>query len=244
MCTITYFPDSEYKKSFIVTDNRDELINRPAAFPAIYRENNALLYYPKDLQKGGTWMGISNKKRIMCLMNGAFGKYERKPVYRKSRGIVLKELLVLEDLAQAMLDYDFRNIEPFFSLVFDWENRIKIWEFVWDGGNRFMNPKDASQPAVWSSAMLYSKEQQQKKQNRFFEFLNFNKNRITAESIWAFHHRREKEYDGGFLIDRGQLGTTSISQIHLSETGSFLFRFHDLVNDREQMDEINLTAYP
>src|SRR5690625_7813334 len=86
MCTITYIPNPEKESSFFVTDNRDESVNRPAKFPEIYREYGVSLYYPKDLEKGGTWFGVSDKKRMMCLMNGAFSKYKRKPPYRKSRG--------------------------------------------------------------------------------------------------------------------------------------------------------------
>ena len=28
--------------------------------------------FPKDGEKGGTWIGVSNKKRTLCLLNGAF----------------------------------------------------------------------------------------------------------------------------------------------------------------------------
>jgi hypothetical protein len=51
----------------------------------------------------------------MALMNGAFSRHERKPFYRKSRGLVVKEILSSKELDQYLIKYDFTGIEPFYG---------------------------------------------------------------------------------------------------------------------------------
>lgn len=88
MCTITFLPLSD--NQFIITSNRDESIFRPPAlFPTFQKIGNYSVFFPKDLQAGGTWIAAAENKRIVCLMNGAFKPYLSSPLYRKSRGLIL-----------------------------------------------------------------------------------------------------------------------------------------------------------
>src|SRR5699024_12405831 len=96
--TITYIPRTGKNKGFTVTDNRDESVNRPADLPKVYKEYGTQLFYPKDKKAGGTWIGLSKQNRLITLMNGAFTQHKRQKSYRKSRGVVVKELLALNDV--------------------------------------------------------------------------------------------------------------------------------------------------
>ena len=42
---------------------------------------------------GGTWIGLSDKKRLVCLLNGGYEIHEREASYRVSRGVIVKEVL-------------------------------------------------------------------------------------------------------------------------------------------------------
>lgn len=234
MCTITYVPDSVVDKGFIIMDNRDESINRPAKFPEIYKEYGTELLYPKDKLAGGTWIGVSRKNTLMALMNGAFKQHKRKSSYRKSRGIVVKELLASNSIKAAFEEYDCTGIEAFYGVAFTWESDVRIFELIWDGNQKFMNEKDAASPHLWSAAMTYSTEQHHFKEKAFHDFLkNRDPDEKVSEELWKFHHLRKIEGREGLRIDRGILKTTSISQFcHGPEKGSF-FRYQDLLTEEE-----------
>src|SRR5690606_11933033 len=120
-------------KGFILTSNRDEAGSRNTIPPDFYRENDVDLLYPKDKVAGGSWIGISSRLRVICLLNGGFEDHQRKPSYRLSRGVVVKDLLVAPELVEAINAYDYHNIEPFTIIAADWQRGLDFIEFVWDG---------------------------------------------------------------------------------------------------------------
>ncbi|MFD2433530.1 NRDE family protein [Mesonia maritima] len=83
MCTITFIPLLKEEKGFVVTSNRDESANRKTLPPKVVEEKGVKLLYPKDEVAGGTWIGASGKKRLICLMNGAFKPHQRKSLTRQ-----------------------------------------------------------------------------------------------------------------------------------------------------------------
>ena len=71
MCTVTYLPLGN--DEFILTSSRDVPYARERAeHPKKYDENGVTIYYPKDGKAGGTWIGVSDQKRLICLLNGGF----------------------------------------------------------------------------------------------------------------------------------------------------------------------------
>lgn len=224
--------------NFVVTDNRDESVNRPAEWPRVYREYNTQLFYPKDTKAGGTWIGVDQKNLLICLMNGAFKRHQHKASYRKSRGIVVKELLASSNFLSDVDQYYFEGIEPFFALVFSWKNDIKIYELVWDGIEIHLHKKDETKSLIWSAAQTYTKEQHQKKEKKFMTFLKNDKSGgTTAKRIWTFHHSRGNKNEEGMIINRGRLKTTSVSQFQHRSNGRNYFRFHNLVTDIKGQEE-------
>ena len=101
MCTVTYLPLGD--TDFILTSNRDVPYAREKAeHPKTYIEDNVQLTYPKDGKAGGTWIGLSDKKRLLCILNGGFEYHTSRVGYRMSRGIILKALLKANDLLGAI----------------------------------------------------------------------------------------------------------------------------------------------
>ncbi len=237
MCTITYLPDSENARHFVITSNRDESIRRAAEKPKIYHELDTQLYYPRDKQAGGTWIGISKGKRFMSLMNGAFQKYDISKTYAKSRGVVLKDLLSATEILTFIEAYDFRAVAPFFSLLFSWESGVQIYEIVWDGERIYLDQRDERNPAIWSSRMSYSSEQHKKKEQQFQRLLKENE-RWNAASLWGFHHEEGKGEEEGVLINRGAFRTTYISQFEHAPNTLDQFKFEDLLSGEQSQEVI------
>ena len=52
---------------------------------------------PTDTEKGGTWIGLHEKGHLLVLLNGGFEMHQRLERYRKSRGLIVKDLLDKED---------------------------------------------------------------------------------------------------------------------------------------------------
>lgn len=233
MCTLTFIPNPKKSDGFFVTSNRDESVNRPAKEPQIYKEHDAQLFYPKDERAGGTWIGASNKKRLICLMNGAFSRHERKTPYRKSRGTVVKELLASADILVAIENYKFDGIEPFFIVLVSWKAGIEVFELIWDGTKVHLNNKDETQPAIWSAAMTYDEKQREERQEKFRLFLRKHGDKeLRPQLLWDFH--RGNGGEEGLLIQRGELQTTSISQFRHTSDGEIAFRFEDLISGKTQ----------
>jgi|AntDeeMinimDraft_4_1070355.scaffolds.fasta_scaffold01083_2 uncharacterized protein with NRDE domain len=232
MCTLTYFP-LKTTKGFILTVNRDESQDRPALAPDYYEEENVKMLYPKDPKKGGTWIGISSQKRVVNLMNGAFKKHQRDTPYRKSRGVIVLDFLKTEGFKECCQSYDFENIEPFTVICLEWKDKLKLYEFRWDGKQRFLMEKNTLDFQVWSASMTYD-ESQKKERKEFFQskLKQQHDKKFNAEELWNLHHaKKENDGDLDLIIDRGVLKTTSISQI-VRDGDEVSFKFEDLLSGK------------
>lgn len=237
MCTITLIPFENNCADFVLTVNRDESVNREAIAPKIYTEKNTRLVYPKDKKSGGTWIGASDQKRLVCLMNGAYSQHRRKKSYRKSRGLVVKDMLRVEHIERAVENYYFDGIEQFTMLIFNWQNSLEIYEVIWDGMKIHFN-KLPNRPQIWSAPMTYSEEVRKQREDWFGIFLKrLDYSELRAERLWSFHHAAKVDNKmNGLIIDRGELKTTSITQfIHRSTENEI--RFKNLLTQEETLQK-------
>ncbi len=228
MCTITFIPKS--KNDFILTSNRDETPGRETFPPKIYEEEGVQLLYPKDGVAGGTWIGISEKKRAVTLMNGGFVAHKRKPFYRKSRGLVVKDLLKSDDLKTEIEKYDFNDIEPFTAIIIEWKTEVQLFQLVWDGLDyHFSQEPLATQ--IWSSSPLYPENLKKKRELWFSEFL-FKTIKPSEEEILQFHKTAgEGDLNSNLIMDRGFIKTKSITQI-VKNKETVEMRYEDLQKGR------------
>ncbi len=185
MCTVSFLPLA--KNGYILTSNRDEWSGRKTALaPAPCDHNGAKLYYPKDQEAGGTWMACNEKGQTLCLLNGAFGPHERKLPYRLSRGVMLLEVFTYPSPADFVANYNFNGVEPFTLVMIAGQNKLELSELRWDGQQRHFSKKDQTQKHIWSSAMLYTKEVIQQRENWFKDWQEQNKE-PRQEDILKFH---------------------------------------------------------
>lgn len=90
MCLILFAHDAHPRYSLILAANRDEFHDRSTAAAGFWPEAPSLLA-GRDLQEGGTWLGITRSGRIAALSN-----YRENPHHRnhaRSRGILPLEVL-------------------------------------------------------------------------------------------------------------------------------------------------------
>jgi len=214
MCTITLVPHPDSMNGFVLTSNRDEAVSRKTLPPEEQLYNGKKLYFPKDKKAGGTWIGVSENLRCVCLMNGAEESHVRKPDYRKSRGVVVKDFLAGNNLKDLFGEYDLDDIEPFTMVVVDWHNGLAFYELLWDGVRRKLTELEMKEH-IWSSSPLYSDEM---KSLRIKWFKNLKETKgFSSESLLDFHHNAgEGNKESDLIVDRGFLKTQSITQIYNS----------------------------
>jgi len=227
MCTVTVVPLGN--SNFVLTSNRDEAPTRDTLIPDFYIEEGAKLLYPKDKLAGGTWIGVSNKKRLVCLLNGGFTQHERQDNYRLSRGVVVRDLLTCNHVLKTIQAYNLIDIEPFTIVLIEWQNDLQFYELVWDGTAKHIKKLPIA-PHIWSSTSLYTDSMKQSRINWFQEFQEQNK--LNPESILEFHKTAgANQMDYGVIMDRGFVKTTSITQVvKIGETVDM--EFLNLLNDQ------------
>lgn len=215
MCTVTYLPLGN--NNFILTSNRDETPLRKTIPPKDYIENGVELTYPKDELAGGTWIGLSEKKRLVCLLNGGFELHERKAPYKMSRGIIVKKILSEENAVTFINGFNFEGIEPFTLVLVDWFAALKTYELVWDGFVKDF--KELSQaPKIWSSSTLYTEEMKVLRKKWFANWLS-EKEEFSQEDILEFHQNENLGEKGTSpKMKRAFVETVSVTSVKKENT--------------------------
>ena len=210
MCTVTFLPIGV--SDFILTSNRDEQPSRKTIEPNDYIEDGVKLTYPKDALAGGTWIGVSDKNRLVCLLNGGFETYERESFYKMSRGIIVKAILKEDDFNDYINNFDFIGIEPFTIVLLDWNTKLKAYELVWDGKEKHFS-KLKKEPKIWSSSTLYTQKEKELRTEWFVDWLE-TQDEFKLEEILKFHHNSEigtPEY--AIKMKRSYVETVSITSV-------------------------------
>ncbi|GFD72514.1 hypothetical protein KUL113_19340 [Tenacibaculum sp. KUL113] len=224
MCTVTYLPLGN--NNFILTSNRDEDPKRKTIAPKTYVEEGVKLTYPKDELAGGTWIGLSEKNRLICLLNGGFTKHQRAESYRMSRGVIVKQLLKVDDPVEIINHFDFEGIEPFTIVLVDWNNGLQAYELVWDGVKKHFQELGKT-PKIWSSSTLYTDEMKQLRKEWFADWLSNNKE-FHQSGIINFHQdetRGNKEVS--LKMKRQNVETVSVTSV-IKKEKQLTMSYYDL----------------
>jgi uncharacterized protein with NRDE domain len=84
----------------VIAANRDEFYNRPTA-PADYWQDTPHILAGRDLQKGGTWLGVDNQGRIAAITNYRDPSADKTDA--KSRGSLVLDFLLQQQPASDYL---------------------------------------------------------------------------------------------------------------------------------------------
>ncbi len=219
MCTVSYVNTAA---GVVITSNRDEHVLRSAEFPQTHILNGQSITFPKDPLAGGTWFAINaQSNRVVVLLNGAESKHQRASSYRKSRGLVLLDLISAdEDVCANWQLYELHQIEPFTLVVYE---RNALFQLRWDGNQKSTVTLETTQSYIWSSATLYSPVVRAQRQSWFTEFLG-QYAALTPADMMRFHASSpttDKQLN--LLMERTpELKTISITQAKVGPENSVL----------------------
>ena len=122
MCIVSFAWQAHPRWKFIAIGNRDELHARPAA-PLSRWTNPDHILAGRDIQAGGTWLGVSEKKRFAVVTN--LSGHGAPSPDRSSRGDLLKDYLANEGRFSSMESSMFSEFNPF-NLITVTNNQARI----------------------------------------------------------------------------------------------------------------------
>lgn len=116
MCVLAFAWRAHPRWALVVAGNRDELHARPAA-PLARWEHPAHVIAGRDLQSGGTWLGVSEEGRFAVVTN--LRGHEPPDPTRESRGALVTDLLTGVGRHAGVQEADLAAFNPFNLIVAD-----------------------------------------------------------------------------------------------------------------------------
>jgi hypothetical protein len=216
MCTVTFIPAGD---NIYITSNRDEKHWRSNALPpAVYPAASGNLLFPKDGDAGGTWIAAHENGNAIVFLNGGFIRHTPQPPYRKSRGLILLDLLDSQDPAMTFKTISLQQIEPFTAVLW---NTGRLFECRWDGSQKYTNRLSVSTPHIWSSATLYDEAVVEKRKSWFSKWLQQPRKtkQPVPEDILHFHQfTGDGDTHNDLRMNRnGQVFTVSVTLLTLTD---------------------------
>ncbi len=234
MCTVTCIPTH---KGWYITSNRDErILRKPALIPQHYTNNNHTLLYPKDADAGGTWIVMHSNGNAAVLLNGAFVKHIPQPPYRRSRGLVLIDIITDENPLQNFLEANLQGIEPFTLIIL--ADKL-LYECRWDGSMGYHKLLDGSLPHIWSSVTLYEDRIIRKREQWFRDWLIIHPT-PEMNDIMHFHQfAGDGDTENDIRMNRSnEMLTVSITGMQIDSAKGNMF-YHDLQHQLHAMQVIS-----
>ncbi|WP_428229039.1 NRDE family protein [Flavobacterium sp.] len=224
MCTVSFVNNNGV---VIITSNRDEKVIRPRAIvPRNYVHNGKNVMYPKDSKAGGTWFAMDEDGTVLVLLNGGTTKHNPVLPYRKSRGLIVLDIIANESPKYFWKQIDLDNIEPFTLVLY---HEKMLYELIWDGFLKISKKLDESQNYIWSSVTLYLDEIRKERLDWFFDFLK-GKNEISFLDMLNFHRNAHSDdTQNGLIINRdNMMKTLSVTQTVIEQNKNVM-KYYDLV---------------
>ncbi|QEC66039.1 NRDE family protein [Panacibacter ginsenosidivorans] len=237
MCTVTFIP---VKDKFFITSNRDEkILRKPALPPKAYTFGIATIIYPKDADAGGTWIAMHENGNAVVLLNGGFEKHIPAPSYKKSRGIVLLEVINAPSPLTRFHEISLSNIEPFTLVLLDDNN---LYECRWDGDIKHAKELNNTKAHIWSSVTLYDKAIIQKREQWFIEWINTNP-APSMQDILHFHlFAGDGDDHNDLRMNRNnKMLTVSATGMEISNEKAIM-HYLDLNNDKLYKQELRFSS--
>ena len=234
MCTVSFVRVND---AVIITSNRDEHEEREnACAPEFHQLQRKKIIFPKDARAGGTWFAASNNGVVAVLLNGAFVKHTPQPPYRKSRGVILLEIMEADEPLSFFKTLNLDNIEPFTVVLYQ---PGYLYELRWDGNDKHEKALDITLNYIWSSATLYTDEVIEHRENLFGRFIHSGI-AITTAGIYNFHASNNGDEENGFVIKRKTgMKTFSITQA-VVQSGAVNFSHVDLLEQKRYTETMHI----
>lgn len=137
MCVLAFAWRAHPEWPIVIAGNRDELHARPAQ-PLARWDRPSHLLAGRDLQSGGTWLGVSEQGRLAVITN--LRGYGAPEPDRPSRGVLVTDLLATEGRYPNLREAKPADFNPFNLLLIDHEqahfltNRPKDFQSLLEPG--------------------------------------------------------------------------------------------------------------
>ena len=239
MCTVTFIPAGD---TVFIAHNRDEKSLRSKAIaPNKYRVNGHTLLFPRDTQAGGSWIAVNANGAAAVLLNGAFVKHIQALPYRKSRGLVLLEIIASNDVLYCWQNIDLENIEPFTVVLW---SRGQLYEGRWDGQRKHTAMPDGFKAHTWSSVTLYDLTVRDRRR-QWFALWRQQCPQPALEDILQYHSLAgDGDPHNSLCMNRdNRMLTVSITGIQLSP-GQCRMEYRDLLNRTADSHHLAFTKQP
>ncbi|MBC7828328.1 MAG: NRDE family protein [Chitinophagaceae bacterium] len=232
MCTVTFIP-SEH--TVFLTSNRDEKQWRsPASLPAVYTGKSGKILFPRDGDAGGTWIAAHENANAIVFLNGGFFAHSPQPPYRKSRGLILIDLIDHSEPTNHFLTIDLSDIEPFTAIIW---NDSRLFECRWDGEQKHVTELDSTRPHIWSSVTLYDPAVIAKRNHWFAEWVQEKKTPLQDDILHFHQFTGDGDCYNDLKMNRGQVFTVSVTSMSISREHA-LMRYLDLKNNQSFQQEL------
>ncbi|MHC0443392.1 NRDE family protein [Flavobacterium sp. 3-210] len=228
MCTVSFVNNNG---TVIITSNRDEKVIRPGAeAPRNFFHKGKNIMYPKDSKAGGTWFAIDENGIVLVLLNGGIIKHTPVLPYRKSRGLILLDIISDASPKDFWKQINLENIEPFTLVLYQKE---ELYELIWDGSGKRTTKLNQFERHIWSSVTLYSEEIRKKRSSWFFDFVK-DKNEISALDMLDFHKNTHNgDTQNGLIINReNKMKTLSVTQVVIEQNKGAM-KYYDLIKTED-----------
>ncbi len=211
MCTLTVLREPA---RLTITMNRDDSGTRLEAPPALWKAEPRFAA-PKDLQAGGTWIGVNALGLTACLLN----RYDAAPAGQTSRGSIVLEAMregTPEAAAARLTSLTLSSFSPFTCLLINLDHGVRL---DWNGHAVSRMALDTHGALMLTSSSWRYDEVQQQRAKLF-------------DSIWAqpdankdqladFHCRRDEAHQRWMpMMQREVSETKSITQVTLAQEGA------------------------
>ena len=236
MCTVTFLPQKDGQ--FLLTSNRDEAPHRSPENISTKLMNGQQLAFPRDEEAGGTWIVIADSDRLVCILNGAFLKHDRKPPYRRSRGLMALDFFTYPSFEAFASNYLFSGMESFTMIIHE---QGELFELRWDETKAHILKLDRNKPYIWSSATLYTPEVKAKREAWFNTWLQQQNGVYQRADVLDFH-RNAGDGDplNDVIMNRGEIvKTVSITSIQKG-SANLNMQYFDLVSKGFKEHKIKL----
>lgn len=212
MCTLTVVREAD---RLLVTMNRDDVADREEAPPTLWPVARPVFVAPRDVQAGGTWIGVNRHGVIACLLN----RYDDAPTGRTSRGNIVIEAMRGATITTACGDLtalDHRAYSPFSCLLIAMNGVVRL---DWTGASlRRQELSDANELMTTSSSWRFD-DVKAEREALFEEIWSWRRN--AADKVATFHTRRIRANDAWApMMLRPKSRTKSVTQIELTPDGA------------------------
>jgi uncharacterized protein with NRDE domain len=192
--------------------NRDDARERPEAAPSLWTDGQITFAAPRDLQAGGTWIGVNANGIAACLLN----RYDGSLAGYVSRGRIVIEAIqgsTFKAACGALEALDHGAFSPFTCIIVDRSNAAR---FDWTGSSFERSELPRTDVMATSSSWQFD-DVKRRREARFREI--WASSAVASDRVAAFHGAQEPTHDAWApMMQRPQSHTKSITQVAISES--------------------------